>query len=66
MTTLANKRKALIMVSSELPELIMLCDRIYIMAKGKITGMLKRDEFTQEEIMAYATGTKRQKEVDIA
>ena len=58
MTTLAKQKKALIMVSSELPELIMMCDKIYVMAKGKITGMLKREEFTQEKIMAYATAVK--------
>lgn len=59
MTTLAKKKKALIMVSSELPELIMMCDRIYVMAKGKITGMLKREDFSQEKIMAYATAVKK-------
>lgn len=63
MTELAKQKKALIMVSSELPELIGMCDRIYIMAKGKVTGMLTRDEFSQESIMAYATATKTQKEV---
>lgn len=66
MTALAKQGKALVMVSSELPELIMMCDRIYIMAKGKITGVLNREEFTQEKIMAYATAVKRQKGVDIA
>ncbi|MGB8450774.1 MAG: sugar ABC transporter ATP-binding protein [Anaerocolumna sp.] len=63
MTELAKQKKALVMVSSELPELIGMCDRIYVMAKGKVTGMITRDEFTQEGIMAYATGTKIQKEV---
>ena len=63
MTELAKQKKALIMVSSELPELIGMCDRIYVMSKGRITGMLTRDIFTQETIMAYATGTKFQKEV---
>jgi inositol transport system ATP-binding protein len=57
MTMLAKQGKAVIMVSSELPELIMMCDRIYVMAKGEITGMLTRDEFTQEKIMGYATAT---------
>jgi inositol transport system ATP-binding protein len=59
MRSLARQKKALIMVSSELPELIMMCDRIYVMAKGKITGMLKKEEFTQENIMAYAMGGKK-------
>lgn len=63
MTELARQKKALIMVSSELPELIGMCDRIYVMAKGRVTGMLTRDEFSQESIMAYATATKTQKEV---
>jgi inositol transport system ATP-binding protein len=57
MTMLAKQGKAVIMVSSELPELIMMCDKIYVMAKGEVTGMLTRDEFTQEKIMAYATAT---------
>lgn len=65
MTELAKQKKALVMVSSELPELIGMCDRIYVMAKGKITGMLTKDEFTQENIMAYATATKTQKEAKL-
>ncbi|MBN1972070.1 MAG: sugar ABC transporter ATP-binding protein [Sedimentisphaerales bacterium] len=65
MRLLAGQKKALIMVSSELPELIMMCDRIYVMAKGKITGMMKKEEFTQEKIMTYATGVRKQKEVRI-
>ncbi|MGI6777861.1 MAG: sugar ABC transporter ATP-binding protein [Acetivibrionales bacterium] len=55
MTELAKQRKAIIMVSSELPELIGMCDRIYVMAKGRITGELKRKDFSQENIMKYAT-----------
>ena len=47
------------MVSSELPELIGMCDRIYVMNKGMITGCLEDPaEFTQEKIMHYATGTQ--------
>ena len=55
--------KAVIMVSSELPELIGMCDRIYVMSKGTITGELKREEFSQELIMKYATGTLTSNEV---
>ncbi|GMQ62614.1 sugar ABC transporter ATP-binding protein [Vallitalea sp. AN17-2] len=58
MTQLAQEKKALIMVSSELPELIGMCDRIYVMAKGEITGELTREQFTQENIMKLATKTK--------
>ena len=48
------------MVSSELPELIGMCDRIYIMAEGKITGQVGKEEMTQKLIMEYATGGKKQ------
>ncbi|NLY82804.1 MAG: sugar ABC transporter ATP-binding protein [Clostridiales bacterium] len=44
----------IIMVSSEMPELINLCDRIYVMNEGRITGELTREEFSQEAIMRYA------------
>ncbi|KUP24099.1 sugar ABC transporter ATP-binding protein [Paenibacillus sp. DMB5] len=57
MTELVKEGKVVIMVSSELPELIGMCDRIYVMAKGTITGELSRHEFTQEQIMKFATGT---------
>jgi len=59
MCDLAAEGKALIMVSSELPELIGMCDRIYVMCKGEISGELPRDEFTQEAIMRLATGFER-------
>lgn len=54
MTDLVEEGKTVIMVSSELPELIGMCDRIYVMNKGRITGCLNRDEFSQETIMRYA------------
>lgn len=57
MSDLAKQRKGIIMISSELPELIGMCDRIYVMAKGQIMGELKRDEFSQESIMKLATKT---------
>lgn len=59
MTDLVKEGKTLIVVSSELPELIGMCDRIYVMCKGSIVGMLNRDEFSQETIMKLATGTIR-------
>lgn len=65
MMELAKEKKAIIMVSSELSELIGMCDRIYVMAKGSITGMLNRDEFTQENIMTYATAAKKERELII-
>lgn len=57
MTEVAQSGKAVVMVSSELPELIGMCDRIYVMCEGHIAGELSRDQFSQEAIMMYATGT---------
>jgi inositol transport system ATP-binding protein len=56
MGDLAAEKRALVVVSSELPELIGMCDRIYVMCKGAITGELARAEFTQEAIMRLAMG----------
>jgi inositol transport system ATP-binding protein len=50
-------RKGIVMISSELPELLGMCDRIYVMAKGRIAAELNRGEFSQELIMQYATGS---------
>lgn len=61
MTDIVKEDKAVIMVSSELPELIGMCDRIYIMCQGRISGCITRDEFSQETIMRYATGVASQK-----
>ena len=52
---LAANGVSIIMVSSELPEVINMCNRCYVMCEGKITGELLEDEFTQEAIMKYAT-----------
>ena len=59
MTKLVKEGKSIIMVSSELPELIGMCDRIYVMAGGQITGELKRAEFSQEKIMRYAMNIRQ-------
>lgn len=45
--------KSVIMISSELPEVIGMCDRIYVMNEGKIVGELGREEATQENIMSH-------------
>ncbi|MDF2594260.1 MAG: Monosaccharide-transporting ATPase [Clostridia bacterium] len=56
MNDLAKKGVCVIMISSELPEILGMSDRILVMNKGKITGELNRDEATQEKVMYYATG----------
>jgi len=53
-TELAGEGKAVLMISSEMEELIGVCDRIYVMAKGRISGELARPDFSQENIMKLA------------
>ena len=55
MNRLVAKGKSIIMISSELPELLVMCDRILVMRSGRITGELSAKEATQEKIMQYAT-----------
>lgn len=55
---LAKEGMAVILISSELPELINMCDRIIVVADGRITGELSREKFSQEKIMYFATGGK--------
>jgi ribose transport system ATP-binding protein len=53
---LASEGRAIVMISSYLPELINMCDRLVVMHEGQITGELQRSQFTEERIMALATG----------
>ena len=48
--------KAVIMVSSEMPELMASCDRVMVMYEGKCTGMLENKELREERLMAMASG----------
>ena len=54
----AARGVALLMISSDLPELLGMCDRIAVMRDGRITGCLAREEATEENIIALATGWK--------
>ena len=56
MSQLAQQGKAIIMVSSELPEVLGMSDRILVMHEGRISGELSRAEANQERVMFYATG----------
>ncbi len=53
---MARQGKAIIMISSEMPELLGMCDRIVIMHGGSITGEMDRGEATQSRLMYYAAG----------
>lgn len=55
MNGLVKENKAVIMISSELPELLGMSDRIYVMCEGRLTGEVSHQEATQERIMALAT-----------
>ena len=51
---LANKGKTVIMVSSEMPELLGVCDRIVVMSGGRVAGEVDAAAATQEQIMTLA------------
>jgi len=53
---IVKEGKTVIMISSELPELLGMCDKIYVMNQGRIAGEIDRAEFSQELVMKYATG----------
>ena len=51
---LVKEGKSVIMISSEMPELLGMCDRIYVMHEGRMKGVLNRNEFSQQRIMEMA------------
>ena len=53
--SLADAGKGVLVISSELPELLGVCDRIYALSQGRVTGEVARDEATQERLMQYMT-----------
>ena len=53
---MALQGTGVLFISSEMEELIGVCDRILIMHKGQLTGELKRNEFTQDTLLKYAIG----------
>ncbi len=55
MNQLAKMGKSIIMISSEMPELLRMCDRLIVMCEGSVTGELDIAEATQEKIMTLAT-----------
>jgi putative multiple sugar transport system ATP-binding protein len=55
---LADEGKAVLLISSELPELLGVCDRIYALSAGRITGEVSRADATQELLMQYMTTVK--------
>lgn len=58
MEELVSEGKSIILVSSELPEVMGMCDRIIVMHEGKIVSTVKRDDFSEERIISLAVGGK--------
>ena len=56
---LADDGKGVLVISSELPELLGICDRIYTLSAGHITGEVSRADATQEILMQYMTRDQR-------
>ena len=52
---LSNQGKAIIMISSEMPELLGMSDRVMVMCEGKVSGFLEGENATQENVMDLAT-----------
>ncbi len=57
-SALAREGRSIIVVSSEMPEVIGLCTRVAVMREGRIVGVLEGDEISEQEIMRYAAGLK--------
>jgi ribose transport system ATP-binding protein len=57
---LAARGRAIVLISSYLPELINMCDRIVVIRDGRTVGELSRNEFDEERIMALASGVDRE------
>ncbi len=55
--SLVEKGKTILMISSEMPEVMGMSDRIIVLSEGRITGILQKDEFDQEVIMSLASNT---------
>lgn len=58
----ARQGKCVIIISSEMPELIGMSDEILIMHNGRVNGLIKRAEFSEDNIIKYVTGIQKQEE----
>ncbi len=64
MTELAAQGAAILMASSELPELLAMCDRILVLCEGRVTGEFHRGQATQETILAAAMARRAVLDID--
>ena len=63
MSDLAGRGLALLMISSELPEILAMSDRIAVMSEGRIAGVVDRAEATPESLLSLALGAAEAREV---
>lgn len=59
---LCEQGRAVLMISSELPEIMSMSDRIYVMCEGKITGEVQKEEFSQTYLMELGIGGQQKHE----
>jgi ribose transport system ATP-binding protein len=62
---MATEGTSFIILSTEVPEVLKVCDRVVVMYHGEVRAILDRAEATEESIMLYATGAKRQAEAQL-
>jgi ribose transport system ATP-binding protein len=58
MHRLAETGIAILLISSEMPEIIAMSDRVVVMREGRVMGVIPRESLTEDRILAYATGTR--------
>jgi ribose transport system ATP-binding protein len=63
MRALADAGVAILMISSDMEEVIGVSDRIAVMHEGQISGFLERSEFTEHNVLMLAVGNKSKQEV---
>jgi ABC-type sugar transport system ATPase subunit len=56
MIQLAKQGKYIVMISSDMPELIAMCDRVYVMRQGRIVGEIPQEAISEENILTYSIG----------
>lgn len=64
-SSMAASGLTILLISSELPELIGMCDRIYVMKDGTVAGCFDRDGFSQQSILSVALASAKEQEVSV-
>ena len=56
MVQLAKEGKYILMVSSDMPELIAMCDKVVVMRQGRVVGEIDRQDLSEERVLTYSIG----------